>query len=109
MPPRLNLTYPTALVLQALAGGYAYGFDIMDATGLPSGTVYPLLRRLERLACVESQWEEESETQAAGRPARKYYRITADGREVLERARGRFAALDHALRPGGRGPGLAPA
>ena len=44
---RMKLTYPTALVLQALASGYHYGFDIMDATGLPSGTVYPVLRRLE--------------------------------------------------------------
>lgn len=108
MPPRLNLTYPTALVLHALASGYGYGFDVMDATGLPSGTVYPLLRRLERLGCVEAEWEDEGEAQAAGRPARRYYRITADGREVLARARGRFAALDHALRPGGRGPDLAP-
>ena len=40
MSPRLNLTYPTALVLQALARGFHHGFDIMDATGLPSGTVY---------------------------------------------------------------------
>jgi DNA-binding PadR family transcriptional regulator len=97
-PP--NLTYPTALVLHALANGYAYGFDIIDATGLPSGTVYPLLRRLERVGCVESRWESESKAAREGRPARKYYRITGEGRELLARARTRFAALGRALRPG---------
>ncbi len=96
-PP--NLTYPTALVLHALANGYTYGFDIIDATGLPSGTVYPLLRRLERTGCVESRWESEAKAAREGRPARKYYRITADGRELLVRANTRFAALGRGLHP----------
>jgi PadR family transcriptional regulator PadR len=99
-PP--NLTYPTALVLHALANGYAYGFDIIDATGLPSGTVYPLLRRLERVGCVESRWESERKAAREGRPARKYYRITGEGEELLARARSRFAALGRALHPGRR-------
>jgi DNA-binding PadR family transcriptional regulator len=43
-----SLTYPTAAVLLAIRSGHRYGFDIMDATGLPDGTVYPILRRLER-------------------------------------------------------------
>jgi PadR family transcriptional regulator PadR len=95
-----NLTYPTALVLHALANGYAYGFDIIDATSLPSGTVYPLLRRLERMACVESRWESEAKAAREGRPARRYYRITGEGRELLGRARTRFAALGQGLRRG---------
>jgi DNA-binding PadR family transcriptional regulator len=99
-PP--NLTYPTALVLHALAHGYAYGFDIIDATGLASGTVYPLLRRLERLGCVASRWESQAKAAREGRPARKYYRITGEGRELLARARTRFGALGRALRPGRR-------
>ena len=41
------LTYQTALVLEALAAGRHHGWDIMDATDLPSGTVYPILRRIE--------------------------------------------------------------
>src|SRR5688572_19862296 len=45
--PREFLTYSSALVLQAIASGYRYGFDVMDVTGLPSGTVYPALRKLE--------------------------------------------------------------
>jgi PadR family transcriptional regulator PadR len=104
-----NLTYPTALVLHALASGYTYGFDIIDATGVPSGTVYPLLRRLERMACVESRWESESKAAKDGRPARKYYRITGQGREVLERARARFAALERAVRAPRPTPKASPA
>ena len=97
-----NLTYSTALVLHALANGYAYGFDIIDATGLASGTVYPLLRRLERVGYVESRWESQSKALREGRPARKYYRITSEGRELLARARTRFAALGRALHPARR-------
>ena len=41
------LSITVAVILQALENGYQYGFDIMDVTGLPSGTVYPALRRLE--------------------------------------------------------------
>jgi DNA-binding MarR family transcriptional regulator len=44
---RLMMTYQTALVLEALAAGRHHGWDIMDATDLPSGTVYPILRRIE--------------------------------------------------------------
>ncbi|HEU0080053.1 MAG TPA: PadR family transcriptional regulator [Longimicrobiaceae bacterium] len=94
---RLNLTYPTALVLRALSEGYGYGFDIMDASGLPSGTVYPALRRLERAGCVDSAWEEEASARREGRPARRYYQITRDGMALLARARERFAGLDHGL------------
>ena len=55
----MRLTYPTALVLQALLDGHHHGFDVMDATGLPSGTVYPILRRLDAEGCVRSRWEKE--------------------------------------------------
>jgi hypothetical protein len=34
-----SLTYPTAAVLLAIQAGHRYGFDLMDATGLPNGTV----------------------------------------------------------------------
>ena len=47
------LSYAVTIILQTLANGYQYGFDIMDVTGLPSGTVYPALRRLEDLGFVE--------------------------------------------------------
>lgn len=52
----IRLTQATALILQALATGRRHGFQIMEVSGLPSGTVYPVLRRLERELAVESQW-----------------------------------------------------
>ena len=48
-PSTPALSYTGLFVLQALAQGYRFGFDIMDVTGLPSGTIYPALRRLEAL------------------------------------------------------------
>ena len=96
---RLNMTYPTALVLQALARGFHHGFDIMDATGLPSGTVYPILRRLDREGLLTSAWEKQSTAQREQRPPRRYYDITPDGAVMLAAAVGRFRALEHAVLP----------
>ena len=79
----MRTTYSTALVLEALSHGYHYGFDIMDATNLPSGTVYPILRRLERESMVTSQWEDSEVAQNEPRPQRRYYELTADGRKAL--------------------------
>ena len=95
--PRLNLTYPTALVLQALARGFHYGFDIMDATGPPSGTVYPILRRLDREGMLDSTWEKASVAQREQRPPRRYYEITAAGDAMLADAVQRFRALEQAV------------
>ena len=50
------MTYATALVLEAIDQGHVYGFDIIDATRLRSGTVYPLLRRLEEFGLVRSKY-----------------------------------------------------
>ena len=72
----MRLTYPTALVLQALLDGHHHGFDIMDATGLPSGTVYPILRRLDAEGCVRSRWEKEGVARREQRPPRRYYELT---------------------------------
>ena len=77
---------PALRVLQALAGGCEYGFDIIDATGLPSGTVYPALSRFERDGFVRSSWEDPVKAHRDRRPPRRYYRLTADGRRALDRA-----------------------
>ena len=90
----MKLTYPTALVLQALARGSHHGFDIMDATGLPSGTVYPILRRLDGEGLVASRWEKQTDAQKAQRPPRRYYRLTADGEAVRVQAQDRYRALE---------------
>jgi PadR family transcriptional regulator PadR len=94
MSPRLNMTYPTALVLQALSRGFHHGFDIMDATGLPSGTVYPILRRLDREGLLKSTWEKQAAAQREQRPPRRYYEITGPGETMLADAVARYRALE---------------
>jgi PadR family transcriptional regulator PadR len=96
---RLKMTFPTALVLRALSQGFHYGFDIMDATGLPSGTVYPILRRLDREGLLESSWEDVAEAQKAQRPPRRYYAITKDGEQMLANATARYHTLEQAVAP----------
>ena len=87
------ITLPTTLVLQAIADGARYGFDIADKTGLQTGTVYPSLRRLEGLAFVRSSWESEKIARREQRPARRYYEITRAGEAALEVALQRFEGL----------------
>jgi len=91
MSPGKALSWNATLVLEAIARGHAYGFEIMNETTLPSGTVYPLLRRLESSGLLESAWEEEDRAHAEGRPARRYYRATEDGLSSLAEARERLA------------------
>jgi PadR family transcriptional regulator len=86
------LSWNATLVLQALAQGHGYGFEIMNATMLPSGTVYPVLRRLEASALVASSWEDETRAHAEGRPARRNYEATEPGLAALSEARKRLAA-----------------
>ncbi len=75
----------------------------MEVTGLPSGTVYPVLRRLERESAVESEWEDEDEAHAAGRRRRRIYGLTGSGQLIAERARQRLAATQRVLADGALG------
>jgi PadR family transcriptional regulator len=95
--PKGYISYSAAVILQAVANGYKYGFDVMDITGLPSGTVYPALRRLEDTGLVLSRWEEERIAQKEQRPPRKYYKVTAEGRQALAEAVRRYRFLDRLL------------
>lgn len=88
------LSYTMALILQAIDNGYRYGFEVMQITGLASGTVYPALRRLEDAMLIKSKWEKQSIAQTEQRPARKYYEVTKPGRTVLVEARSRFRLLE---------------
>ena len=89
----VRMTHPTALILSALDRGYRYGFDIMDATGLPSGTVYPVLRRLEDARLVRSVWEAQREAHEDGRPRRRLYELTKAGRDAAAEAEERVERL----------------
>ncbi len=73
-------------ILEAVARGVGHGFDLMDETGLASGTVYPALSRLERDGLVSSRWESSKIAQKEKRPPRRYYELTTEGRERLAEA-----------------------
>ena len=88
-----TLSYAALFVLQALAQDHRFGFDVMEVTGLPSGTVYPALRRLEGLGYVESDWETEAQARKANRPRRRYYSLTKSGRLQLAEAETRYRAV----------------
>jgi PadR family transcriptional regulator, regulatory protein PadR len=80
----VKLTEPLERVLRVLVADTAashYGYDLMKATRLPSGTLYPMLARLQQEGIVVSEWEEQR-PEASGRPPRKYYRLTAEGARV---------------------------
>jgi PadR family transcriptional regulator PadR len=89
-----GLTYIGALVLHAISSGNRYGFQIMAATGLASGTVYPALRRLESAHLIRSQWEKAAVARAEQRPTRKYYLLTVDGEAALAEAGKRYRFPD---------------
>lgn len=92
MSPR-GIGHATLAVLQALADGHRYGFDIIDRTELPSGTVYPALSSLSRRGLARSRWEDEASARDEGRPRRRYYELTSEGVEALETARERLGRL----------------
>jgi len=89
--PRISHT--SAMILQAIGTGHVYGYTVMEVTGLPSGTVYPALRRLEQERLIRSHWERQSIADAALRPARKYYKLTRSGEDALEISRKRYPLL----------------
>jgi len=73
-------------VLAMVAEQESYGYQLAQrleraGLGVPGGTLYPVLLRLQRTGLVEAQWRE-----SGSGPARKYYRITAAGVRMLRQA-----------------------
>lgn len=104
-----KLPVGTAMVLHALARGHRYGFDLIEQTGLTSGTVYPALERLERMGFARSSWEDALVAHAEKRPPRRYFEITGEGKRALAAALERYRALapltiDGVAYPGGAEP-----
>src|ERR1043166_2122291 len=85
-----KLSHTAAMILQVMDCACVYGYSIMESTGLPSGTVYPALRSLEQSGLIRSQWEKQSAATASQRPPRKYYKLTASGKNTLEASRARY-------------------
>jgi PadR family transcriptional regulator PadR len=96
------MTIPTQRVLHALLADPSqelYGVQISDQAALPSGTIHPILARLEGVGWLESRWED-IDVRAEGRPARRYYRLTTDGAELARTALARaYRGQPATLRP----------
>ena len=104
----MKLTGPLERVLRVLTADPSaqhYGYDLMKAARLPSGTLYPMLARLQQEGLVHSEWEAQRED-AGGRPPRKYYRLTAEGVRV---ARLELAHASAQARPAAQGTAARPA
>jgi PadR family transcriptional regulator, regulatory protein PadR len=81
---------------------WRYGYDLSRETELKSGTLYPILMRLNKRGWLETRW---TEPEAPGRPPRHMYRLTADGlRSARESAKAKAA---HALHRRAYGAGRA--
>ncbi len=86
--------YATVAVLKAIANGYRHGFDIIDITGLPGGTVYPTLGKLEAGGFVRSAWEDPRVAQSEKRPPRRYYELRAAGQRLLSDTLKQFREIE---------------
>src|SRR5215813_11624019 len=56
-----------------------YGLEIVKASGLEPGTIYPILQRLRGAGWVKDRWEDPEPAQNEGRPPRRYYKLTMEG------------------------------
>jgi PadR family transcriptional regulator, regulatory protein PadR len=95
-----RMTLPTQLVLLAFLKDperELYGLEICAAAGLPSGTIHPILARLERLGWLHSSWEEIDPAEE-GRPRRRYYRLDPNSIATVRAALTRVQASTPALR-----------
>jgi len=80
-----RLTEQTVAVLRAMLAAPTtprWGRDIANETGLKSGTLHPILARLEQAGWVVSAWEDPAEHEDAGRPRRRYYQFAPGGAEA---------------------------
>ena len=77
---KFRITTQTLHVLSALVSARddISGADIARQTKLSSGTLYPILMRLEHHGWIDSEWEE-GDPRKLGRPRRRLYHITALG------------------------------
>jgi PadR family transcriptional regulator, regulatory protein PadR len=90
--PRMTTTTVQVLELLAEDADTArYGLEIMARTGLPSGTIFPILARFEALGWLASGWEA-ADPSRVGRPRRRYYRLTTDGLTATTRELARVDA-----------------
>ena len=96
----MKVTGPLERVLRVFLADVSaprYGYDLMKAARLPSGTLYPMLARLHEQGLVTSEWEPPP-ADANGRPPRKYYQLTGEGARVARLELAQAAAARNAVR-----------
>ncbi|MBV9550353.1 MAG: PadR family transcriptional regulator [Alphaproteobacteria bacterium] len=84
MAPRRNRSPQTRLLLTVLRenpSAWQHGYELSKATGLKSGTLYPLLIRLQEQGFLEARWEE---AERPGKPPRHAYKITTSGKQLAQ-------------------------
>jgi PadR family transcriptional regulator PadR len=89
---RIRISLQTLALVDALLqrpSEWRHGYALSQSTGISSGTLYPILMRLEKLRWLETKWEEPT----GGRPPRHLYRLTSEARawarQELQHARAR--------------------
>jgi DNA-binding PadR family transcriptional regulator len=95
-------SHETKLVLQMLLDApteETYGLEVVRATGLPAGSAYAILRRLEDEGLLDSRWED-LDSSSAGRPPRRYYCLNGEGRRVAHRETAVERSALRSLAPG---------
>jgi len=102
MARRKNISKQTRAVLFMLLdnqGERPYGYEISKATGLKSGSLYPILMRLKDQGLLAAHWED---SPLPGRPPRHMYRLTGDGRDLALQLRSDDSLSDIPARFGAR-------
>jgi PadR family transcriptional regulator PadR len=98
----------TVMVQRGAADDEVHGFalarslaDQKGSKGLTShGTLYKALARLEDAGALSSRWEDSATAEREGRPRRRLYRVTADGRALLRAHVAQYAPADVRRSPG---------
>jgi DNA-binding PadR family transcriptional regulator len=75
---------------------WRYGYELLKATGLAAGTLYPMLARLSEFGWLAAEWSAPTEP---GRPPRHHYRLTPEGRVGARDMIARALAAGHPVRP----------
>jgi PadR family transcriptional regulator PadR len=114
VPDKLRITDATLDVLEVLLrpGDELYGFKIAQAIGRPTGSVFPILARLERAHWAESEWEKANDQSRQWGARRRFYRLSSEGKawaqavlaerrptEVRSNPRVRCAEIHNILQP----------
>jgi PadR family transcriptional regulator, regulatory protein PadR len=105
MVPGVRVTMTVARVLRLFLDepdAPHYGLELMKATGFRSGTLYPVLARLERTGWIRSQ-REDIDPVTEGRPPRRYYQLTGEGQTAARYELAALAEQFHITGPVGDG------